>query len=172
MELRSLTAADLAKFEGKGPDFFCNTGLITPAQNHCAHFVCHAINLQVGRPLCGDMTFKTRHRGVTMRVDDVFNYCIVEGFFDKDGEIPGVMKGMNAFFIIATVEGNLMNAGGAIVMHDNPHKHIGICIGEDVWNFSNSNHYVVRDTIATFFTKMRHAYGKHTKFLYAYRQDI
>jgi hypothetical protein len=50
MHLRSLTSADLQNFESQGPDFFCNTGLVTPSQNHCAHFVCHAIDLKVGRP--------------------------------------------------------------------------------------------------------------------------
>jgi hypothetical protein len=118
------------------------------------------------------MKFATRHTGVTMRVNDVFNYCTVTGHFVKDHEIPDAVKGFNAFFVVATVAANVIDANGAIVIHDNPRKHIGICIDGKVWNFSNSRHVVVCDEIKTFFSKMGHAYGHHTTFLYAYRQDI
>jgi hypothetical protein len=172
MNLNALTAEALASFEGKGPGDFCTTGLNTPGQNHCAHFVCHAIGLKVGRPLCGDMKYSTRHTGVTMRVNDVFNYCTVEGFFEADGVIPAAMQGKNAFFVIATIKSNLEDRGGSIFMMDNPHKHIGIWLADSVWNFSNGQHLVVRDEPGVFFKKMRRAYGEHTTFVYAYRQDI
>jgi hypothetical protein len=171
-DLRSLTAADLVKFEGKGPEDWCTTGLITQDQNHCAHFVCHAIGLKAGRPLCGDMQYKSRNTGVTIRVNDVFNYCTTEGFLDAGDSVPAIMAGISAFFVVATISGNLEDAGGAIIMHDNPRKHIGIYINGKVWNFSNRRHYVVCDTLDEFTTKMRKAYGSTTRFLYAYRQDI
>ena len=107
-----------------------------------------------------------------MRVNDVFNYCTVEGFFEKDGIRPAAMTAMNAFFVVATIKDNLEDRGGAIFMRDNPRKHIGIWLGDSVWNFSNGHHKVVRDSAGTFFKKMRDAYGGHTTFLYAYRQDI
>lgn len=172
LNLAELTEVSLSKFEGKGPSDFCSTGLVTPDQNHCAHFVCHALSLKVGRPLCGDLKFSTRHTGVTMRVDDVFNYCTVEGFFDADGVRPAPMTSTNAFFVVATIKSNLENRGGAIFMKDHPRKHIGIWLGDSVWNFSNGHHKVVRDKADAFFKKMRHAYGAGTTFLYAYRQDI
>jgi hypothetical protein len=172
MYLRSLAFKDLKRFEGRGPGFFCDTALVTPHQNHCAHFVCHAIDLKIGRPLCGDMKFATRHTGVTMRVNDVFNYCTVTGHFAKDGEIPDAVKGFNAFFIVATIAANVFATNGMIMIHDNPKKHIGICINNKVWNFSNGHHVVVCDEMKAFFFKMRRAYGQHTTFLYAYRQDI
>ena len=171
-KLNSLKLGDLDQYFGKGPDFFCDTGLTTANQNHCAHFVCHALNLRVGRPLCGDLKYATRGRGVTMRVNDVFNYCTVKGSFGNDRKIPPPMAGFAAFFVVATLTDNITAAGDQITMHDNPHKHVGIYLKGEVWNFSNSHHQVVRDKLHAFFSRMHHAYGTHTTFLYAYRQDI
>src|SRR5256885_5907541 len=54
LKLNSLKAGELDGYSGQGPDEFCNTGLTTRDQNHCAHFVCHALEFNMREPLCGD----------------------------------------------------------------------------------------------------------------------
>lgn len=42
-------------------------------RNHCAHFVSHALGLQLGT-LCGDMSWKTRHTGASIRCDELYSH--------------------------------------------------------------------------------------------------
>src|SRR5205085_9907371 len=88
LKLNSLKAGDLDEYTDETPDEFCNTGLTTRDQNHCAHFVCHALDFNMRTPLCGDLKYSTRHKGVTMRVNDIFNYCTVRGYIDDAATIP------------------------------------------------------------------------------------
>jgi hypothetical protein len=172
LRLNSLKIEELIPFEGQGPANFCNTGLVTSGQSHCAHFVCHALDFKMAKPLCGDLQLETRGKGVTMRVDDVFNYCTVTGFYEDPAKIPDAVVAKSAFLVVATRPDNIEDRGGTIFVGNNPHKHIGICASGDIWNFSNTRHKVVRDTAANFFKKMKHSYGSNTRFLYAYRQDM
>ncbi|WP_330703036.1 hypothetical protein [Novosphingobium resinovorum] len=172
LKLNSLNKDDLAAFEGKGAADFCNTGLTTADQNHCAHFVCHALGFDKATPLCGDMKWATRKTGVTMRVDGLFNYCTVTGVFDDPKTVPTDMVGKTAFLVVATLSSNMSETGGTLFLGSSPKKHVGIYVDGSVWNFSNGRHKVVKDTVEKFFSKMTSNYGKSTKFYYAYRQDI
>jgi hypothetical protein len=64
----TITAADLEAFVGQSIGQICTNGFAAASQNHCAHFVSHALGIKLGM-LCGDMAFKTRHTGASIRCD-------------------------------------------------------------------------------------------------------
>ena len=51
----TLFLSDLQDYVGKSIDKICTNGFTSHSQNHCAHFVSHALGLQLGM-LCGDVS--------------------------------------------------------------------------------------------------------------------
>jgi hypothetical protein len=45
-----VTALDLNKFLGKNIDAICGNDYVDPHDNHCAHFVSHALGYDFGYP--------------------------------------------------------------------------------------------------------------------------
>jgi hypothetical protein len=139
----------LDDYTGKSINDICTTGFASTFQNHCAHFVSHAYEIKLGM-LCGDMTFKTRKTGASIRCDELYNRLMLKGKWE---EKPDHSNGLLIFVISAQhiVNGMMLNI---------PQKHVGIYFNEKVYNFSNSRHKVVADvSVEVFHNKFKHAYA-------------
>lgn len=146
----------LRGYVGKSIADICDTSFTSPAQNHCAHFVSHALGLKSGT-LCGDMHPETRHTGATIRCDEIFNRLARRGPW---AQRPSLDDGLLIFVLSSrNVVGNrMLNV---------PQKHVGIYFGGQVFNFSNAQHKVVMDaSVDAFHRKFIHAYAGNDIALY------
>ena len=141
--------ADLQAFVGKPIANICNKGFSSASQNHCAHFVSHALGIKFGM-LCGDMKFETRKTGASIRCDELFNRLALRGPWEQK---PQITDGILIFVLSAKhVNGN--------VMSNHPQKHVGIHHSGRVFNFSNSQGKVVVDTtVEAFHSKFKTIYS-------------
>jgi hypothetical protein len=145
----SITLPDLLAYVGKPIGDVCDNEFSSPAQNHCAHFVSHALDIQIGM-LCGDMTFATRKTGASIRCDELFNGLRSTGPWAKR---PKIDDGLLIFALSAknVVKGRMLNV---------PQKHVGIHYSGQVFNFSNGQHKVVVDaSVDSFHNKFKHIYA-------------
>ncbi len=118
----------------------CSNGFDSPAQNHCAHFVSHALGIRLGM-LCGDMKFETRRSGASIRCDELYNRLARRGPW---ADRPAAADGLLVFVLSAR---NVRNG----IMSAVPQKHVGIHFGGSVFHFSNSQGKVVEDSSVTAF---------------------
>ncbi|MBW6400697.1 hypothetical protein KPL78_22750 [Roseomonas sp. HJA6] len=165
LDLKGLTAEKLSAFEGKNIALICDSGLTDASLNHCAHFVCHALDVGIGMK-CGDMTFKTRGKGASIRVDDVFNYCILRGEWDDKN------SSMESCLIFVTPENNVKSKTDHLIMGNISKKHIGIHLNGKVWHYSNGKDKVICESVADFKNRFYRNYGSDIGLYYGYRQDI
>lgn len=145
----TVSGAVLQAYVGKSIASVCTNGFSSPSQNHCAHFVSHALGIKLGM-LCGDMKFETRKTGSSIRCDELYNRLARRGQWD---ERPKVADGILIFVLSAKhVIGN--------VMSNHPQKHVGIHHAGKVFNFSNSQGKVVADmNIEAFHSKFKSIYS-------------
>jgi hypothetical protein len=143
------TLPALQNYVGKSIADLCCNHFSSTAQNHCAHFVSHAHGIKLGM-LCGDMTFKTKGTGASIRCDELYNRLTRKGPWV---EKPTVTDGLLIFVLSAR---NVKNG----TMLNVPQKHVGIHFGGRVYNFSNSHHKIVVDpTVEAFHNKFKHTYA-------------
>jgi hypothetical protein len=136
------TATELDGYVNKNISDICGCSYTNDSDNHCAHFVCHATELTFGLT-CFGMTGKgSKDASGNIRVQEVFPNCRRVGkWADKPAEIT---KG----FIFVTKATNVNLKKKTI---DNvPRKHIGIFIGQDVWQYKNRFRHVIKQTPAAF----------------------
>ena len=143
-----ISLASLQAYIGKPIADICENNFASPTQNHCAHFVSHALNIRLGM-LCGDMAFKTKKTGASIRCDELYNRLINRGPWQSR---PALEDGLLLF---VTSSKNVTNGAMANV----PQKHVGIHHSGQVFNFSNSQHKVIADPSVEVF---------HEKFVSAY----
>jgi hypothetical protein len=144
-----VSLASLSAYVGKPIADICSNGFSSPSQNHCAHFVSHALDLQIGM-LCGDMTWATKKTGASIRCDELFNGLSATGPWE---EKPEVDDGLLIFVLSAR---NVLNGR----MLNTPQKHVGIFFSGQVFNFSNGQHKVVIDvSVEAFHNKFKHSYA-------------
>lgn len=152
-----VSLSDLMAYVGKGIADICPNGFTSSSQNHCAHFVSHALDIQIGM-LCGDMEYATRRTGASIRCDELYNGLTLKGPWDKK---PVADDGLLIFVLSARniVSGRMLNV---------PQKHVGIHFGGQVFNFSNSQHKVIADpSVEAFHKKFKGAYaGKDISLFY------
>jgi hypothetical protein len=144
-----ITAAELEAYVGLGIGQVCSNGFASASQNHCAHFVSHALGITLGM-LCGDMKYATRRTGASIRRDELYNGLEKKGPWDQR---PAIADGLLVFVVSArqVVDG---------VMRNVPQKHVGIRFGGKVFNFSNGQHKVVSDpTVEYFHGKFKSTYA-------------
>lgn len=144
-----LSTSSLQSHVGKSIDEICANGFSSPTQNHCAHFVSHALGLKLGM-LCGDMLFKTKGTGASIRCDEIYNRLKTKGPWE---ERPKYDQGLLIFVLSAKniLGGTMLNV---------PQKHVGIHFDGKVYNFSNSQHKVVVDaTVDAFHAKFKALYA-------------
>ena len=153
--LTDLKKEDLTPYEGKDIKDICNTGYIAANVNHCAHFVAHALGLTHGL-LCGSMKWDTRGTGASLRVNEVYNACGERGTWSSKPQ------GTKICLAFVTLPGNVTGS----TMGNHPKKHIGICIEDAIWHYSNRNDKVVTHSPTAWHTRFKGVYGKSTEMYY------
>ena len=151
-----ITVSDLQQYVGKPIVDICTNGFSSSKQNHCAHFVSHVLGIQLGM-LCGDMTYKTRKTGGSIRCDELYNRLTQKGTWaNRPSQDDGIL-----IFVLAGQ--NILNG----VMQQVPQKHVGIHHGGMVYNFSNGQHKVVVDsTVDDFHKKFKGSYAGNVELFY------
>lgn len=140
--------ADLQTLVGKPIKDICSLGYDDSSENHCAHFVSHALGIRCAT-LCGDMKFQTRHQGATIKVHELFNNLTQRGPWEARP------KGGAQVLIFVTSAKNVRQN----VMSNVPQKHVGIVYNNGVHNYSNTLHRVICDaSVDIFHNKFEHSY--------------
>lgn len=147
-----LSTAALDEYVGASIEEICVVGYgkVGDDENHCAHFVGHALSLHSGLGIgrtCNQMTFAGKSQGASgacIRVDEIYNFC-------DDLEAPAE-TGCLAYY---TLSGNMHRDG---TMGQMRKKHIGIYFQGLVWNYGNTKDQVRCDAVAG----LKRLYGKNT----------
>ena len=112
----------------------CDNNYIQAADNHCAHFVSHAMSYSFGYT-CKAAVAGATHQGANLRVHEVFSRCLNVG---RWADRPAALTSCLVFVTLAS------NVHVTTKTMDNvPKKHIGIFINGTIWHYSNSHHKVV-----------------------------
>src|SRR5262245_522768 len=93
---------------------FCSNKFVAATDNHCAHFVCHALELDAGYDC--KMYMNGSHPGAGIRVQELFAIC------PEVGRWNDAPQGMKIVFV--TDKGNVDLAAHS--MRNVPKKHVGI----------------------------------------------
>ena len=128
-----ITAAELNKFVGKNITGICTNGYTNAADNHCAHFVSHALEYTFGYTCRAAGTGKGP--AANLRVHELFGRCPSVGRWDDK---PDDLKTCLAF-VTARTNVQVPNK----LMANVPKKHVGIFIDGTIWHYSNSHHKVM-----------------------------
>ena len=138
---------DLDSFLGKNIDQICGNGFVAPDINHCAHFVAHALNLDLGHTCRKQMG---GHKpGAALRVQELFAECPEVGVWQVRANDKPVLA-----FVTAKANVNL----GQKQMANVPKKHVGIFSGGRIFHYSNGTDKVVADTPEDFHRKFKTTY--------------
>lgn len=126
---------------GKSMTDICLNGYDNQSDNHCAHFVAHAMNLHFG------YTCRQHHggnsAGANLRVHEIFAQSPNKHEIVQTGP---ALSGL--VFVSAT--SNFVTRGGVTTLRNVPRKHIGIIHSAYVWHYSNANNQVVKQVMSQF----------------------
>jgi hypothetical protein len=142
-----MATVNLTEFDGKDIKNICGNGYDSPSDNHCAHFVCHALDLDFG------YTCKKAKGGsgnaANLRVHELFAQCPKVGkWADRP---PGIV------LAFVTAAGNVKLA--TKTMSNVPNKHVGIFVDPFIWNYHNKLDKVSKETVTAFESRFKTAYG-------------
>ena len=86
----NLTRPMLDSYLGKNISEICPHGVDDADLNHCAHFVCHVMNVSAGSVTCSKMSSKrvADRIGACIRVHELFAACPVVGEYDAATAAP------------------------------------------------------------------------------------
>jgi hypothetical protein len=125
----------------------CQNKFTGTAENHCAHFVCHVLELDSGYDC---KTHKNgSHPGACVRVQELFPEC------PQVGNWNSAPQGMKIVFVTDKSNVDLT----AHTMRNVPKKHVGIFSDGHVYHYSNSQDIVIRQTPAAFLARFQGFYG-------------
>jgi hypothetical protein len=125
----------------------CRNRFTGAAENHCAHFVCHVLELDSGYDC---KTHKNgSHPGACLRVQELFPECTQVGHWNNAPE------GMKVVFVTDKSNVNLT----AHTMRNVRKKHVGIFSDGHVYHYSNSQDIVIRQTPTEFLNRFQAFYG-------------
>ncbi|PQO39321.1 hypothetical protein C5Y96_05560 [Blastopirellula marina] len=140
----ALGKLSLNSFLGKSMAEICPSGYADTSNNHCAHFVGHALDITVGLT-CHGMTSGKKRKGeaASLRVQEIFAAC------PSVAEYDDTMVGKRGLMFVSAPS-NFVTTGGKTTIRNVPKKHIGIFLNGTVWHYSNSRNKVVTQTPAQF----------------------
>ena|SRR5216683_671451 len=138
-----ITQQQLDGYLGKPISQICQNGFAKDSDNHCAHFVAHAMGYGFGVVTCLTMSHG-KHPGATIRVQEIFPRCQSVGTWASRPQT------LTSCLVFITRASNVNLA--TKVMNNVPRKHIGIYLDGSIWHYSNSQHKVVRQTPQQFAT--------------------
>jgi hypothetical protein len=137
----------LSQFLNKTIADLCNNNFTATADNHCAHFVCHVLELDSGFDC---KTYKNgSHPGSCIRVQELFPECPQVGKWDN------APQGMKIVFVTDKSNVDLT----AHTMRNVPRKHVGIFSDGNVYHYSNTQDIVIRQTPPQFLARFQSFYG-------------
>jgi len=138
----NLTSTLLDSYLGKDISAICAHGYDDADLNHCAHFVCHAMNVSVGSISCRGMSSaKVAGKiGVCIRVHELFTSCPEVGLYDDAS--PSQLAAGVFVFVTAKTAVNLKTK----TMTNIPKKHVGVGLNGTIWHYSNIGDAVVTAT--------------------------
>lgn len=130
----------LNSFMGKSMKEICPNGFDDEKSSHCAHFVSHALNIQVGFT-CDGLTPKEMHHGdgASVRVHEIFAACPAKMEYTKQ------LKRRSGLMFISGKD-NFPTVGRETTLKNVPKKHIGIFHQGTVWHYSNTRNKVITQT--------------------------
>ncbi|MGE0482259.1 MAG: hypothetical protein AB7Q17_17515 [Phycisphaerae bacterium] len=133
--LNNTTVMSLDDFLGKTIADFCSNGYTDTTDNHCAHFVCHALNLSFGMT-CGQLVSASQRKntGANVRVHELFARC---PRVEELRQCPTVGSAL----IFVSEQRNFR--GTPVELRNVPKKHVGILMNGRVWHYSNTQDKVV-----------------------------
>jgi hypothetical protein len=132
---------------GKSISDFCQNDFIHSADNHCAHFVCHFLQLDIGYTC--RVHRNGRKPGACLRVQELFAACPEVG--------PWGSQPAGSCLVFVTDQTNVDLAGHA--MRNVPKKHVGIYSEGLIYNYSNTADKVVSDKPDAFLQRFSKTYG-------------
>ena len=139
--------ANLESLLGKDIKDICGNGFDDPNLNHCAHFVSHAMGLNFSFN-CAQMT-GGHNAPANIRVHEVFAQCPRVGKWeDADTSV------MQLIFVTRKDVVNIATK----TMQNIPQKHIGIYSSGNVYNYSNTNDRVVKQSVSDFLARFQAIY--------------
>jgi hypothetical protein len=143
-----LSAVTLNTYVGRPIKQICPHGYDSSSDNHCAHFVSHALQLTFGYTCAMS---RGRVGGANLRVHELFPQC---GATREVLECPTSGEGL----IFVSERGNF--SGSPTQIANVSKKHVGILIDGRIWHFSNLKHQVVVQNVGEFlfhYPKQRNA---------------
>jgi hypothetical protein len=135
-----ITQQQLDGYLGKAIGEICPNAYASTADNHCAHFVAHALGYKFG--VTCQMMGNGKGVGATLRVQELFPKCPSVGVWSLR---PAALT---TCLVFITRAANVNLAGK--VMANVPRKHVGILFGGFIWHYSNSQQQVVKQTPSQF----------------------
>lgn len=136
----------------------CPHGFDDADLNHCAHFVCHVMNVATGSVTCRGMARSAAvgRIGVCIRVHELFAACPEVGSYEQ------ITKGHLSTGVFVFVTAKSAVKVTAKRMTNIPKKHVGIGLDGKIWHYSNTKDKVVTATPEEF----RKHYRSQTNGLY------
>ncbi|MEP7147952.1 MAG: hypothetical protein ABI857_03625 [Acidobacteriota bacterium] len=125
----------------------CRNKFTGSAENHCAHFVCHVLELDTGYD-CKTHT-NGSHPGACIRVQELFAVC------PQVGNWNSAPQGIKIVFVTDKANVDL----AAHTMRNVPKKHVGIFSDGFVYHYSNTQDLVIRQTPTDFLARFQGTYG-------------
>ncbi len=157
-ESSALTSILLDSYIDQNISTICPHGFDDADLNHCAHFVCHVMNVAAGSVSCRGMASSPAagRIGVCIRVHELFAACPEVGLYDK----IAAAKASAGVFVFVTAKSAVNLATKAMI--NIPRKHVGIGLDGKIWHYSNTKDKVVTATPEEF----RKHYRGQTNGLY------
>jgi hypothetical protein len=128
-----ISASDLNAWLGKSIGGICGNSYANPNDNHCAHFVSHAMKYEFGYNC--KVAGSGKAPGANIRVQELFARCPAVGAW------TGRPASLNPCLVFVTSAHNVHL--GTKIMNNVPQKHIGIFLNGTIWHYSNAHHKVV-----------------------------
>lgn len=149
--MRSPSSNDLDGFVGVHISRICGCGFHADNENHCAHFACHVVGLNFGLT-CRQMSGQGEHaESACIRVKQVFDHCRRVGAWSE--KPAAILCGF--IFVIAPGNINIRRHDMSNVQN----KHVGIFIGNTIWQYKNALRMVVKQTPDEFSQHYGPGYG-------------
>lgn len=135
-----LTSALLDSYLGQHISTICPNGYDANGDNHCAHFVAHVLQLEVGLT-CARMRRRPSGPGANLRVHELFERCpSVREVLECSSHGEGMLF-VSAITSFRHAPGRMANVRK---------KHIGLVYQGTVWHYSNTRRQVVSQPAGSF----------------------
>lgn len=133
---------------------FCSNGYTNSKTSHCAHFVCHVLEIGNGQT-CEGLS-NGRNPGSSVRVHELFTYCPQVGLWADAPQGPCLV------FVTDRSNVNLAKH----TMTNIPKKHVGLFSDGLIYNYANLLDKVVAQDPASFLKRFDNTYGGDQALFY------